>query len=242
MRQWAVRDVMEHDIVTLREDTPYKDVVSTLVGHRVRSAPVVGPDGRVRGVVSEADLLHKLEFVGVAPGLPDRRQRRRARVRASARTAKELMTVPPITVRSGVAVSDVATVMELGHLDVLPVVDEDGRVVGAVSRADLLRVYLVSDDALRDEIRQHVLVGLLADDISTVAVDVTDGIVTLSGTVDRRSTADLIVQLVEAVAGVVDVCDDLGCGYDDLADLWCHQVSAVAIEVAKTETVRGGLT
>ena len=213
-------------MAVLRPDTGYKDIVGLLVGARAGAAPVIGTDGRVLGLVTEADLLHKAEFSGAGPGLLDRRRCRQAQAKASARTAAELMSTPAITTRPGVRISDAAALMESADLDLLAVVGEDGRFIGTVSRVDVLRVYLVSDEALRDEILDQVVRGVFGDELHEVRVEVERGIVTLSGPVDRRSTADLLVQLVETVAGVVDVTDRLGCARDDLVDLWCRRVAS----------------
>src|SRR4051812_47612742 len=197
MRSLAVDDVMERDVAVLRPDTGYKDIVRLLLAAHAGAAPVVGTDDRVLGVVTEADLLHKAEFSGVGPGLLDRRRDRRAQAKASARTAAELMSTPAITTPAGVRVPDAAALMESANLDLLAVVGDDGRFIGTVSRVDVLRVYLVSDETLRDEVVDQVVRGVFGDELDGVRVEVERGVVTLSGPVDRRSTADLLVQLVE---------------------------------------------
>jgi osmotically-inducible protein OsmY len=97
----------------------------------------------------------------------------------------------------------------------LPVTDELGRLVGIVSRGDLLRVYLRPDTAVESDVVEEVLRRTLWVEVGAVKVRVHDGVVTLSGRTDRRSTAQLAVKLTQAVPGVVDVVDRLGFDFDD---------------------------
>jgi len=224
MPRWTVRSVMTENVVTVPEDMPYKEIVATLAQHAVSAVPVVDEAGRVVGVVSEADLLHKMEFAGLEPHihLIERRQRRMARVKAAGDAARDLMNSPAITVGPDVALTAAASTMERERVKRLPVVDGRGRAVGIVSRRDLLRVYLRDDEAIRDEIRNQVLRQTLWIDPDTIDVSVDQGVVVLMGRVDRRSTAQIVVRLCEAVPGVVEVIDQLEHGYDDTTDLNRH--------------------
>lgn len=221
MRQWSVHDVMTTDVVAVSEDTPYKDVAETLVRHRVSAVPVVAATGEVIGVVSEADLLHKLDNPSLEPHLRflERKQRRIARAKASADIARDLMSSPAITIAATASVAEAAKLIDQEKVKRLPVVDEFGCLVGIVSRSDLVRMYLREDDEIRDEIVDQVLVHTLWIDPSTVSVSVERGVATLAGTVDRRSTRDLVIRLVFSVSGVVDVVDKLTYKYDDSKDL-----------------------
>jgi CBS domain-containing protein len=215
---------MTENVVTVPEDMPYKEIVATLAQHAVSAVPVVDEVGRVVGVVSEADLLHKMEFAGLEPHLHliERRQRRVARVKALGDTARDLMSSPAVTVSPEAALTAAASTMESERVKRLPVVDGRGRAVGIVSRRDLLRVYLRDDEAIRDEIRNQVLRQTLWIDPDTIDVTVDQGVVVLMGRADRRSTAQIIVRLCEAVPGVVEVIDQLEHGYDDTADMSRH--------------------
>jgi len=221
MRRWTVQDVMTESVVSVGEHTAYKDIVETLARHKVSAVPVVDDDGRVVGVVSEADLLHKLEFQGVQPltHLLERKQRRQAREKATGDMAAELMTGPPVTIGRQDTVSGAARIMDQERIKRLPVVDEQGRLVGIVSRADLLRVYLRVDAAIADEIRDEVLLRTMWIDPATMTVAVDRGVVTLTGSADRRSTMEIIVRLCEGLPGVVDVVNQIVPAYDDTADL-----------------------
>src|SRR5690606_23872858 len=100
MRTWRVSDVMTVDVVTVREDTPYRDIVDTLHEHRVSAAPVVDAGGQVVGVVSEADLLHKIEHVGEEHErrIFVSRRYKEAQAKAHGVTARDLMSAPAVTI------------------------------------------------------------------------------------------------------------------------------------------------
>lgn len=216
MGRWLVRDVMTRDVVSVNADTPYRTIVDALTGRQVSAAPVVDADRRVVGIVSEADLLHKVEFLGIA-------QQRRVFARHSHEPRKDdrhavvvadLMTAPAVTVAPDTPVVAAVKRMEAEQVKRLPVVDERGRLLGIVSRRDLLSMHLRPDPAIRDEI-VDVLQRTLRIDPLAVQVDVADGMVTLTGTVDRSRAADLIVRLAGDVAGVVDVTDKLAWQHDE---------------------------
>jgi CBS-domain-containing membrane protein len=178
--------------------------------------PVVDDNLRVLGVVSESDLLRKIEYAGhEEPRLFEGRRRRQDRAKAYAGTAAELMSSPPVVVRAGTPLAAAARLLDAEQVKRLPVVDEQGRLLGIVSRGDLLKVHLRPDD----EIRQDVLAGVLgrvgAQPAPAVDAQVSDGVVTLTGRVDRWSVADLTVRATRQVAGVVEVVDRLEYDFDD---------------------------
>ena len=220
MRRWTVEDVMTENVISVADTTPYKEIVQLLAQHAVSAVPVVDSERRVIGVVSEADLLHKMEFTGLEPHvhLLERKRRRAARAKAAGDIARDLMRSPVVTISPDTSLAVVAKVMDDERVKRLPVVDEHGHLAGIVSRRDLLRVYLRGDDAIREEIRDQVLRRTLWIDPETITVVVDGGAVTLSGTADRRSTAQITVRLCESVDGVVEVVDQLGYEYDDTAD------------------------
>jgi CBS domain-containing protein len=214
MRQWTVEDVMTHDVVSVAPDASYREVVDALVESGVSAAPVVDAGGHVVGVVSEADLLHKVEAVG-----DDRHRRifggRRSDAKATAATAADLMTAPAVVIEPGASVAAAARRLEAEHIKRLPVVDVHRRLVGIVSRRDLLRIHTRPDDEIRAEVVDNVMLRTLWVDPLTVEVDVMDGIVSLTGRLESRSLAGLVVDLVADVAGVVEVVDRLSWEQDD---------------------------
>jgi CBS domain-containing protein len=213
---WLVRDVMTTDVVAVDADTPYRELVKLLTSHAVSAVPVLDTDRRVLGVVSEADLLNKLEF----SGLDVHRQlligrRRTGRVKSSAATAAGLMTEPPVVIRANASISAAASLMDRERVKRLPVVDAHGVLVGIVSRTDLLRVYRRGDHDLREEVVGPVLRRTLGIAPGTLEVTVAGGVVTLGGAVGRRSTIPIVVRLVQGVPGVIGVVDHLSYRYDD---------------------------
>lgn len=191
--------------------------------------PVVAGDRRVLGVVSEADLLHKVEFNGadVHARLFERRRQRLAKEKAAGETAESLMTAPAVTIAESATLTRAAQLMEQRNVKRLPVVDDDGNLVGIVSRRDLLRRYLREDDAIRGDVVDSVLRGVMWIDPVEVDVTVAAGHVTLTGTIDRRSSAQIAVRLVRGLDGVVGVTDDdLRWGFDDTTTRLSHTFDA----------------
>ncbi|MET8154441.1 CBS domain-containing protein [Actinoplanes sp. NPDC049668] len=216
MRTWRVDDVMTKAVVTVSAGAAYREVVDLLVGHRFSAVPVVDGAQHVTGVVSEADLLRKIEYAGdEEPRLFEGRRRRGDRGKASARTAAELMSAPPVVVAAGASLAAAARLMDAEGVKRLPVVDDLGRLVGIVSRGDLLKVHLRPDDEIRADVESGVLRTALVEQAERVRVAVEDGLVTLTGRVDRFSTRDVADRLIRQVPGVVAVADELEYDYDD---------------------------
>ena len=216
MRRWLVRDVMTTPVVTVTEATSYRDVVDRLMDSGASGVPVVDGD-MVVGVITEADLLCRMEYGPAAPQrrLIERKRQRVGRGKADGVIAADMMTTPAITTGPTVTLAAAARVMDAERIKRLPVVDTNGHLVGIVSRRDLLRVYLRDDDAVRDEIVDRVLGQTLWIGPEHVQVTVDHSVVTLSGTVDRKSTIPIVVGLVGAVDGVTEVVNHLTYHYAD---------------------------
>jgi CBS domain-containing protein len=118
-------------------------------------------------------------------------------------------------VTAGEALAEAAKLLDTHNVKRLPVVNEAGRLVGIVSRADLLRIYTRGDDQIREDIREGVLRHTLWIDPELLDVHVTAGVVRLRGDIDRKSTGTLIAQLCAGVAGVAEVHNELRFAYDD---------------------------
>ncbi|MGW3355148.1 CBS domain-containing protein [Streptomyces bungoensis] len=201
-----VSDVMTEPAVTVGRGTRFKEIARVMERHRVSALPVVESDGRVAGVVSEADLLPKEEFRGGARlTRPERIRRRADLARARAMTAGELMTAPAVTVRGDDTLARAARIMAVHHVKRLPVVGADDRLRGVVSRGDLLKVFLRPDEDIEEEVRRTVVSYLFPAFAHAVRVSVRDGVVTLRGPVQDTSLIWVAERLVRAVEGVVGV-------------------------------------
>jgi CBS domain-containing protein len=216
MKNWHVDDVMTKAVVSVDPAATYRSVVDLLVENRFSAVPVVDEIGQVTGVVSETDLLRKIEYAGdTEPRLFEGRRRRGERGKALARTAGDLMTAPPVVVLAGTSIAAAARLLDREGVKRLPVVDDLGRLVGIVSRGDLLKVHLRPDDEIQADIETGVLRPYLAEGANSVAVTVTDGVVRITGRVQRSSDVGLVFRLARQVAGVVEASGALSYEIDD---------------------------
>lgn len=214
-----VKDLMTPQVVTIGPATPFKEIVARLANHRVSAVPVVDDDGLVLGVVSEADLLLKEEFPDADIPLFWTKRRRLERDRAAATTARDLMSVALVSIAPEATVAEAARRMHTAGVKRLPVLDEGGRLVGIVSRADLLKVFNRPDQAIRREIINDVIVGEFMMDPNRFFIHVDDGVVVLQGRVERRSLLPSLVRAVHSVEGVVRVTNRLSFDIDDVEPL-----------------------
>jgi CBS domain-containing protein len=217
-RRWArrVSDVMTNSVVTVDRITPYQEIDRVLTEHRISGLPVLKMGREVAGVVTEADLLAAEDETN-----------RRARMASSiggrwlhrkqphvSLTAGTLMTAPAITIAPDATIPAAARLMNAHHIRRLPVVDEDGKLVGIVSRRDLLSVFLRPDADIAHDVRQ-VLDEIPVADPKDVIVTVHHGVVSLTGTMrpepgDGDDLIPLALRLIWDVDGVVDVVNKLG--------------------------------
>ncbi|MFI0999475.1 CBS domain-containing protein [Streptomyces galbus] len=203
MNHQTVRDVMSSAVVRVQAGTPFKEIAHLLLEYDITAVPVVDAADRPVGVVSEADLLHKMwgrqeAAVTGAGGAPPP-------AKMSAVDAAGLMTSPPVCAYEDWSVVDAARVMARHGVKRLLVVDEEQRLIGVVSRSDLLRIFLRTDQAIRTEIVEEVLVKTLGAAPSAVQVDVTNGQVVLSGRLSPGVSVAELEELCGAVDGVVAV-------------------------------------
>ena len=202
-----VAEVMTYNVVAVRREAEFKEIVAVMHRRRVSAFPVLDAADRVIGVVSEADLLPREAF----PGRPAGTARPRGRVpaKATALIAGELMTSPAITIGADASVTEAARVMHSRKVKRLPVTDADGRLAGIVSRVDLLGVYDRPDTQIGTEITERVLAGDFVLDPREFTVSVASGVVTIAGRLGHQDDAVRLLQAIWDVAGVVDVRDRL---------------------------------
>jgi CBS domain-containing protein len=213
-----VRDVMTTDVITVDRITPYKEIARLLTEHRISGVPVLTMGRHVAGVVTEADLLAvedkpaRQNRAAAASG--QRRWLRASRRTPDALVAADLMTSPPITIHPDATIPGAARVMNANHIRRLPVVDVDGKLIGLVSRRDLLSVFLRPDSAIEADARA-VLDEILPAAPGATKVLVRNGVVTLTGALEpaegrHGNLVPVAVRLLWNVDGVVDVVNHLG--------------------------------
>lgn len=216
MHHRTVEELMTRGVVRARRDTPFKELVRLLAENDVTAVPVVDDLNRPMGLVSEADLLRKSADQADPSGrIPVPHLEAWERAKAEGSRAEELMSAPAVCARPEWSVVEAARLMEAQHVKRLPVVDEADRLLGIVSRGDLLRIFLRRDDAIRDEIAADVLRRTMRLGPSEVTVEVRDGRVALGGSVEFRSLIPVIEELCRRVDGVVSVADHIAYRTDD---------------------------
>jgi CBS domain-containing protein len=186
-RRLTVAEVMTTEVVTASTSTPVKEAAGLMSQRRIAAIPVIGADGTLVGIISETDFIGK---------------------RVDVEVVGELMSTPVVTARPDDPVPLVARILLARNVKSLPVVDDGARVVGIVSRADLLKVFLRSDRDIRRDVITSVAASAIDVEPPGIGITVTDGVVTLTGTV--RTTADIkrVTTAAIAVSGVVHVRSD----------------------------------
>jgi len=215
MSHRMVAEVMATDVATVAEDTPFKEIATVMAARQISALPVLDRQGQVAGVVSEADLIPKQEAQEAwdAKRLP-RRRRRAMRDRACGLTARDVMTAPAIAIGPHRSVVAAARSMDRNKVARLPVLDA-GRLVGIISRQDLVRVFLRPDTDIAREIMTNIFEHELRTNPALVRVTVTGGVVTLAGEVEQKSMIALAVRMARSVDGVIRVNDRLRFVTDD---------------------------
>jgi CBS domain-containing protein len=205
----TVKDVMSTHVIAVRETASFKEIATRLREQRVSAFPVIDLDGKVIGVVSEADLLTKEALEGTVPRTLQGLTRQRVRSRVNAVTAANLMTKPAVTIGPDEPVSHAARLMYSKRVKRLPVTDEDGKLIGIVTRSDVLSVYGRLDADIQREITQDLILSTFLCDPVRFTVNVKDGIVTIEGRPETASAGHGIIDAIRHVEGVVAVRDRL---------------------------------
>lgn len=214
----TVGEAMTRQVLTVHPDAPFKQIVEVLVGQGIDALPVVDETGTVLGIVSGSDLTcHEEAGVSLGRLLTDARTTLSHARKRRARTARELMTSPARTISPDTGVCEALTEMNRGHVGRLVVMDGD-RLVGILTRSDLLRVFTRSDASLEDDVRVAVREATRSAG-RELTVLVADGVVHLRGSVERASTAVAAARAAREVPGVVDVEDDVVAEIDDVTVL-----------------------
>lgn len=205
-----VRDVMTTEVVTISPDTPLKEAAIAMTRHRISGLPVM-EDGRLVGIVTESDFVARLAGEGDSL-MSVVLARREPEVGGSVRDA---MTTDPHTIGADEPVTAAARRMAEHRVKRLPVVDGSGRMLGIVSRADLMSIFARPDDWIASDIVNDGVVSLLGADRASVGVEVTSGVVTLTGTVGSTTEKRMLEEFARRVAGVVSVDSRIEASFDD---------------------------
>jgi CBS domain-containing protein len=202
-----VEQIMRGEVVSVTPTTSLKDLARLLLERDISGVPVLDEGGKVLGVVSAGDILVK---TSAAFGLREHPSNwlfgddDREALKRGAQTAAEAMSRPAITVDPRCTVAEAARIMVKQSVNRLPVV-EHGKLVGIVTRDDIVRAFARPDSELEEQIRTEVLLDTLWIDPATIDVVVEEGDVALSGVVETRTIAERIPSYISLVPGVVSV-------------------------------------
>lgn len=205
-----VRDVMTPDVITISPNVPLKEAAVVMTRHRISGLPVTD-GGQVVGIITESDFVSRLadEGEGLISLLFGRKE---AEVSG---LVGDAMTPNPHTIGPDESVAAAARRMAEERVKRLPVVETDGRLVGVVSRADLMAVFARDDGRISADVVNEGVVGLLNADPAAVRVSVDHGVVHLSGTVSSVTEKRMLEEFARRVAGVVAVESDLEATFDE---------------------------
>ncbi|SDL74489.1 BON domain-containing protein [Streptomyces wuyuanensis] len=211
----TVGEVMTSEVVQAHPDTSLKELARLLTSHHISGLPVVDDDDKVMGVVSQTDLTRRQAAHGRTGSGRDRvlgalRRIAHAHPTATAAlTARGLMSSPAVTVHPEQRVVDAARIMERRRIDRLPVVDEEDRLIGITTRRDLLRVFLRTDEEIREDVAGAVRLHSPADDAGKLHIDVREGVVTIEGAAGPEINTVALIRAAWRVDGVVGVVNRL---------------------------------
>jgi CBS domain-containing protein len=212
-----VRDIMTTDPISVRGDTLLKETARIMVRQQVSGLPVIDDGGRLIGIVTEGDFLrqeasrdrpYRMSLLDAlfGEGEPEA---------PAAETVGEVMTDKVVTIAPDATLGEAARLMTSRNVKRLPVVNREGRLVGIISRADVVNAFTKPDDVIEDEVREDIIRRLLFLDPETVGVSVRDGVVYLEGELENRTEVQLLEELSRRISGVVKVESDLTYVVDD---------------------------
>lgn len=187
-----VVDLMTTEVIAVSRDTGLREAARLMFRNRVSGLPITEPDGTLIGIITEADFL-RLEV------------ERQEGARDQVATVGEVMSIGVVTIRPEMEIYEAAKIMTVQEVRRLPVVDDDNRLLGVISRADIVSIFTRPDDVIEDEIREDLLRRVLFIDPDELGVSVTNGVVALSGEVGTRAEASMLEELTNRLDGVFGV-------------------------------------
>ncbi|MFV9671946.1 MAG: CBS domain-containing protein [Acidimicrobiia bacterium] len=197
-----VVDLMTTDVITVSSETGIRDAARLMFRNRVSGLPVTTSDGTLAGIITEADFL-RLEV------------ERHEGATEIGETVGDVMSPGVVTTGPDTEIYDAAKMMTFQDIKRLPVVDDDARLLGIISRADIVSVFTRPDDVIEDEIREDLIRRVLFIDPDQLNVSVASGVVTFVGEVGTRNEARLLTELASRLDGVLHVESQLAWRYDD---------------------------
>jgi CBS domain-containing protein len=217
VRAPRVGDVMSTRVVAVTPGTPFRDVVELMLRHEISTVPLVDDVYGLVDLISEADLISEQAYGGRRQPVLDGfsglvRQEARELTRSRGRTAREIMSAPVETALVDDPLRAIARRMVENRLKHLVVVDGSRRLVGLVSRRDLLRAFDRSDTEIATEVAAALATSEFRQGDDAVSGTVEGGIVTLEGRVRRRDDIAAVCRLARRVPGVIDVANHLVLG------------------------------
>ena len=200
-----VVDLMTTEVIVVSRDTGLREAARLMFRNRVSGLPITEQDGTLIGIIMEADFL-RLEV------------ERQEGARDQVVTVGEVMSIGVVTVRPEMEIYEAAKIMAVQEVKRLPVVDADNRLLGVISRADIVSIFTRPDDVIEDEIREDLLRRVLFIDPDDLGVSVTNGVVALSGEVGTRAEASMLEELTNRLDGVFGVETNLTWLHADVDD------------------------
>lgn len=200
-----VVDLMTTEVIAVSRDTGLREAARLMFRNRVSGLPITEPDGTLIGIITEADFL-RLEV------------ERQEGARDQVVTVGEVMSIGVVTIRPEMEIYQAAKIMAVQEVKRLPVVDDDNRLLGVISRADIVSIFTRPDDVIEDEIREDLLRRVLFINPDELGVSVSNGVVALSGEVGTRAEASMLEELTNRLDGVFGVETKLTWLHADIDD------------------------
>ena len=191
-----VVDLMTTEVIAVSRDTGLGEAARLMLRNQVSGLPIIEPDGTLAGIITEADFL-RLEL------------ERQEGKRGQGGMVGDVMSRGVVTVKPEAEIYEAAKIMATQEVKRLPVVDDDDRLLGVISRADIVSLFTRPDDVIEDEIREDLIRRVLFIDPDGIKVDVANAVVKLSGEVATRSEAKMLEELTNRLDGVLRVESDL---------------------------------
>ncbi|MPZ91433.1 MAG: CBS domain-containing protein [Actinobacteria bacterium] len=218
MQDMRVDRIMTNLFVALKPSDSIHYAAQRLARNHISGAPVV-EDSRVVGVISESDIIRAAYPTqqGIITNILDaitNLGHESTTHRLGGLTVADVMSAPAITATPRMSIWEAAALTERHGIKRLPVVNKDGWLVGVVSRADLVRIMSRNDQTIRTDVLETI--SILGEEvIESLEVLVEDGVASISGALDRKSTWRLAIELARRTPGIIEVVDHVQFGLND---------------------------